>query len=507
MLRWALAIVVLLGLQLMPREALAVQVTTRGDAYQACMAHVASRNSVYTDYICHPDSDSEPNTAYRACGVSKRSPSINGTYRTRAFANANCNASTSPNIWTWTQECENGWDDSTKLCKPTASECLAHNSEPGFMGVGETTRNFRSACVGGCDFRVQPGASIVSVGGVEAVSGVFEFTGDVCEVEQPVVEEEQAKNPAPQECVPVGNDATGRAYTVCMKPDGRHCYSGAPERQICWRPGETGEKADGPVLQKREVGGTPTPPSSSSPPGTTLQADGIPMTSTTTVGGNTFITTTNNYTTGGPEVDPSQPPAGEPDDGSGSPGEGEGDEGSVTGGVNCDDPPVVQGDPILANIVLQTWGTRCAAESADKVSTTGDLYDCSSSWSVSGPEGSAHVVRLQAMRDEICRRDADGNGQPDWTQGDAPPLQNEGEPGDGNEPAPPAGLTIGSDLLDMDGFLGVSTCPTLGVLDFGVFGSFDLDSEPVWCDLVAIMRAIVLMMAAFTAINILLGRE
>lgn len=479
-------------------DALAADYPTEGAAIAACLSDAGANG------YCHGPNVSTSTRSFYA-SHQNCNPAGQGKGLVPNSISVTCHGGGSNFTFLVANSCENGVDYERGKCFPTGAECLA--MEP--LGASYINSVTSSACVGGCEFKAPAGSNQVSIEipgqGAQTTTDSWTPTGNACPTGTP---EPQAMG-EPQACVPAGTDAAGRAYTVCIKANGLHCYTGGPGRQICWRPGETGEKTDGPVLQKREVGSTPTPPSSTPPPGTTLDATGLPMTATTTVGGNTFNTTTNNYTTGGPEVNPNQPPAGEPGDGTGSPGgDGEGDEpGSVTGGVNCDDPPVVQGDPILANIVLQTWGTRCAAEGADKVATTGDLYDCSSPWNVTGPEGSAHVVRLQAMREEICRRDADGDGQPDWTQGDAPPLQNDGEPGPGDEPAPPSGLTIGSDLLDMDGFLGAATCPTLGVLEFGPFGSFDLDSEPVWCDLVAIMRAIVLMMAAFTAINILLGRE
>ena len=191
----------------------------------------------------------------------------------------------------------------------------------------------------------------------------------------------------------------------------------------------------------------------------------------------------------------------------GGSGDGEGDgegEGTYDGGGDCDTQPVVTGDPILAGLVMQAWATRCAVESGNAVTSTGEIGDCKSEWTISGPPGDANVEKLKGIRAEICGDDGNGDGQPDWTEGDKPADPGEGEEGD--EPAPPSGLSIGTDLLDMDGILGgAASCPELGTLDFGPFGQFDLNSFPAWCDLVQVMRAIVLLMAAFTAIKILMG--
>src|SRR5690606_22715682 len=121
------------------------------------------------------------------------------------------------------------------------AQCLAHNAEPGFINVGETTRNFYNACVGGCDFRAGPGSAITSVGDSQLVTGVFEFTGDPCVSEQPEVEEEVAKEVKPQECIPQPD-----GQTFCVKSNGEQCFTGGSDYQVCWRAGEIGEKSSGP---------------------------------------------------------------------------------------------------------------------------------------------------------------------------------------------------------------------------------------------------------------------
>src|SRR5690606_27520355 len=60
-------------------------------------------------------------------------------------------------------------------------------------------------------------------------------------------------------------------------------------------------------------------------------------------------------------TDADNPGNGQPADGTGSAeGEDDGDENGSTGGGDCDTPPVNSGDPLLSQIAMQTWSTRCA---------------------------------------------------------------------------------------------------------------------------------------------------
>lgn len=174
----------------------------------------------------------------------------------------------------WNSSCPAGavWDNASQSCF-SAAACLAHNAEPGFMGVGDVTRPFEQACIGGCQYQVQSPYSMVAAGSAKVVNGTFEFTGNACpatvpKLSDPTVSEPpppltdaQAQNPPSSECMAV------EGQTMCVKRDGRHCYPASNGRNICWRPGEVGEKVDGPILQKRVGGagvsvGTPgtTPP-------------------------------------------------------------------------------------------------------------------------------------------------------------------------------------------------------------------------------------------------------
>ena len=107
------------------------------------------------------------------------------------------------------------------------------------------------------------------------------------------------------------------------------------------------------------------------------------------------------------------------------------------------------------------------------------------------------------MRAQICNEDKDGDGQPDWTKPDGEEGGDPDEDGDGD--AEVKGVSVGTDVLDTSGFFGGGSCPSLGTLDFGTFGSFSLDSEPWFCTLVSLMRGVLLLVGAFIALRILTG--
>lgn len=512
-IRSLVLLLVVLALQLVPGVGVgdaraAITMPTREAAYNACVADAAAQTSSYYDYVCGPYNN--PLTAYRTCQVAPHNPSWNGRYLSYADMGANCIGS-GHGPWVWTQECPTGstWNEEQKKCFDPAV-CLAKPAL-GFTKV-HATAAWDNVCSDGCQYSQN---SALDIQFPQPDGSYIGFTtgwlpnGNACSASDPT----PAPVTPPQECLPAPD-----GLTFCIKPNGDHCYSASTGRQICWRPGQTGEKTDGDVLQQRAAGtaaGAPTP-QTQPPPGESFAQQGPAHEVSESVNGVGINTVVINYgTVNGTNAGGSAIDQGENSDGtggltggnSGSGSSGDGDEdGTVTGGVDCDNPPVVTGDPVLANVVLQTWGTRCAIESQNAVHSSGDIQDCHDSFVVTGPEGDPNVAKLQGIRAQICGHYGDENedGQPDWTEGDAPTLPGEGEAED--EPGPPSALTVGTGLLDMGGMLGGSTtCPELGVIDFGPFGEFDLNSEPMWCDLVSVMRAVVLLMAAFAAIRILMG--
>lgn len=150
-------------------------------------------------------------------------------------------------------------------------------------------------------------------------------------------------------------------------------------------------------------------------------------------------------------------------------GSGSGNGNTSGGGGNCAVPPSSTGDPILAQIAYQTWATRCAIEGKG----TGD-------------------------------GNGDSDAQPEWTKGNAPPV-----PGGDDESdiagSKRFGIGIGPGLLDDADIFGGGSCPQFS---FQIAGTTISSSEyPQWCNVVAIMRALILIFGAFTALRILMGSE
>lgn len=176
---------------------------------------------------------------------------------------------------------------------------------------------------------------------------------------------------------------------------------------------------------------------------------------------------------------------GQPEDGSGncggdgqpacgSPGTGSGNGNTSGGGKDCSTPPSSTGDAILAQIAYQTWATRCA---------------------ITGP-GNAGPGTGAGQ--------GEGNGeQPDWTKGDGPAVPTDDT--DYVAETRQWGIGISTDLLDQENIFGSSSCPALPT--FSIFG-IEINSAgwSFWCQLVAVMRGIIMLVGAFTAIQILLGR-
>lgn len=252
------------------------------------------------------------------------------------------------------------WDDYSKTCF-SGEQCLARNSELGSAKDQPRPSATISRCVAGCQFAMQGTPERTTIGPAVIYRGVMEYTGYSCSAsptdpEAPLEEQKTIPN---QECVPTG-DGAGQA---CVKPSGEQCMSSARTgKQFCWKPGETGQKTDADMMQKRDPGETPIPPNLSLPNGDTLSQKGQPITSTTTTNTTTTTTTTTNYTTNFGTN------AGDSHQGESSGGD-KGDEGGVTGGGDCDTPPSATGDQVLAAVVRQTWATRCAIEG--KVGGTG----------------------------------------------------------------------------------------------------------------------------------------
>lgn len=266
------------------------------------------------------------------------------------------------------------YDPVTHACTapgPTEEDCLNRNDAINGPGVVGAT----NACVDGCRVGPKPGGdhklTTFTSGTVSAsiFSGEVGFTGETCSAPS----EPMPDLSKPQECAMAGD-----GQTMCVKPDGMHCYatSSSNVTQHCWRPGETGTKTDGNRVQKREAGdktANPTPPNA--PEGDTLSQVGDPKKSTTIINGDVVTTTTTNYQTGsGAEAGP---PGGEPGDGTGGE-DGDGDDaGSVGGDVTLD--RMTGADARTPGSIIAAHGARIA--NAPLVTAATGFFDVSASGS------------------------------------------------------------------------------------------------------------------------------
>ncbi|MDR7135724.1 hypothetical protein J2X06_002942 [Lysobacter niastensis] len=365
--------------------------------------------------------------------------------------------------------CPNGWDSTLNQCKPSDDDCLARNNDPGFSKAGPISRAFTSRCISGCKFELKGNGPTVCTDGI--CTGNYAWTG-VCPATSPpppAPPTEVTKND-PQECVSYGS---GQKF--CQKTNGEQCYTSSNGKQTCWTAGETGEKNSDNVKQKRDPGPTEIPPNLTLPNGDTLTKNGDSKTQTTTITNpgstpRTVTTTTTNYvTTNGTNSGPTND--GEKDDGSESGDDDKEQPGKVTGGGNCEEAnkPMVEGDPLLANIVLQTWATRCAVESGNAVTSTGNIESCASDFTVTGPPKSPEVLKLKALRAQICPGEGDG------------PIQDSDFLGDGSGEAPASSVIHefdagGGSGWDMTGFGFGRSCPALPVVT--VYGrTYDLGGD------------------------------
>lgn len=149
---------------------------------------------------------------------------------------------------------------------------------------------------------------------------------------------------------------------------------------------------------------------------------------------------------------------------------GSGNGNTSGGGGNCQTPPVSTGDAILAQIAFQTWATRCAI-------------------SGNANEGAG-------------TESSDSGEQPDWTKGDGPAVETDDT--DYVEQSTRFGLGISPDMLDQQNIFGESSCPAVsGTIKGHTWSTADI---PFWCTIVQIMRSVVLIFGAWTALNILMGR-
>lgn len=329
--------------------------------------------------------------------------------------------------------------------------------------------------------------------GIPIRRGTWKASGDVCDSELPPQPEKKDEY-----CHQSG------AYNVCKSKD-KTCISTASGFRTC--ASDTGNTTGHIATNnaRTQAASISAPNTPANPPNNRPGENWQPSGGGGNITNNNGNTTNNyNYYNNKGEPNGNQPT---PGDGSGpgqggsngnggTPGEGGGEEGngnSAGGGGDCKTPPTTSGDPILGMIASQTWATRCATEKGNSGTVTGDVGNCDAPFSVTGD--SLQANQLRAQRAQLC------SGKPGSGEG------NNGDPHEGAEDVDGPGKwtwKFDDKLIDKTGF-GGGSCPQLGTIDFGKFGTVSLDGQTWWCPLIAALRAVMLLLGMFISFRIVFG--
>lgn len=335
----------------------------------------------------------------------------------------------------------------------------------------------------GVDFTLREGSS----NAISIRRGTWKATGDTCDTDLPA--QPQKKD---QYCHQAGN------YTVCKSKD-QTCITTASGFRTCASDtaNTKGHTAtNNPRTEAASISAPNTPPN---PPTNRPGEDWKPSGGTTNITNNNNGNTTNtqNYNNQGtPNGNQPTPGDGSGPGAGGSNGngeEGEGNGNSASGGGDCGAPPTTSGDPILGMIAMQTWATRCATEKANSAKVTGDVGNCESPFAVEGD--SIQANQLRAQRAQLCA------GKPGSGEGTG------GDPHEGAEDVDGPGKwtwKFDDKLIDKTGF-GGGSCPQLGTIDFGRFGTVPLDGQTWWCPLISALRTVMLLLGMFISFRIVFG--
>lgn len=198
----------------------------------------------------------------------------------------------------------------------------------------------------------------------------------------------------------------------------------------------------------------------------------------------------------------------DPTDGADEPGEEDGDDegdNTASGGGDCKAPPSCKGDGIQCNQLFQQWQIRCSG-----ATVTGDPTNCSAGYSCSGD--SVQCASVALLRKTACSvsddggtggtpGDANGNGVADVLEGSG--SGDTGDPGESDN-VTRFGIGVDASLLDQENIFGGGSCPappSLTIMGNTISGS----DFPYWCQAMAILRSLILIFGAFTAVKILTG--
>lgn len=265
MIRVLAALLVLLALQFVPGvgvgDALAttfptgctgasvITCDTRADAWTACSARVAEVKPTSPSAVCYPSNANEATATAYLCGKTYFGQGCGGSGSSGYNWRATCQVGA-----TWTVATHTCFDPAVCLAKPPLGQDGTFN-----LSVAN------SRCSAGCKFEYRGQTQQITMNDGTPIKvgsgGKFAPTGAACAAGDPAPATEDT-TPPDQYCAPAPD-----GQTFCLAKDGRYCQSAGTGRQICWRPGETGEKTDGNILQKRAAGPTVGTPGTVAPQG------------------------------------------------------------------------------------------------------------------------------------------------------------------------------------------------------------------------------------------------
>lgn len=206
--------------------------------------------------------------------------------------------------------------------------------------------------------------------------------------------------------------------------------------------------------------------------------------------------------------------------GDGKPDEEEGDEDpnkdSASGGDSCDAPPSCSGNAIQCMQVKVQWRIDCNTRKNRNISggtcsavpiCTGDKCDAMEYASLLQQWKSACALEKLANKSDggsgNNSSDSNGNGVPDVLEGTGTVT----DPGDGTSDVQGAkrfGLGVSTSLLDRENIFGAGSCPQPPSFQF-MGATISGDEFPYWCKAMTILRSLILLFGAFTALKILMG--
>lgn len=366
--------------------------------FPVCTAHAyslsanqwCSDTSVYgdgSDYIAVCSTQSEAytqlnaaiNANWRSGGPAKPTPSCVadiGGYGPGCKASVYTSFGTRLYVRYYSAGCPSGtsWDDSLGSCVDPADNqrCLDLNS--GIASQGPVPRLWTSKCLAsGCQAVLDDYSSSTVSGLGTVYRGTLRYTGSCgAHPSDPLdLNGTNDDNKPHDQCTPAG-----AGQTMCIQPNGDHCYTSSSGKRTCWNSGETGQKSNGNELQYRQPGNTTPPPSLNLPNGDTAAQSGDPIHTSSTINNgstttNVTTTTTNYSTTSGADagVNPQPGTPGGKDD-----GDKDGEKGSPS--YDCGTPPACSSaDGIGCAMLRQQWHDHCdftkPYDGSDPTSMTG----------------------------------------------------------------------------------------------------------------------------------------